>query len=139
MSCCRVAALISVVVLVIFVSRVVCWLYKYKPNPTPSGGGGSGGGIPFSGFVLPDVPINPAGGSIVDCTKYGTLATGSYTCPPGTIETGGVCYTDNWTANGGTKTAVCTVAYPGNTQLYTKCGIGIYDLAYGAPCKMLGP
>lgn len=142
----HVVALIAIVVLVMLIIALVWWLYKDKPIPTPSGGGGGGGTSSLAGITVPqgainvpDVPLNPAGGSIVDCDKYGTLATGGYSCAPGALEYGGVCYTDNWTMNGGTKTAVCTVEYPGSTQLYTKCGIGIYNLDYGAPCTMLGP
>lgn len=89
----------------------------------------------------PDAPLAPAGGTIIDCAKYGNLtAAGGLTCPTGTQDYGGYCYTDVWTAGGGTKTAVCTVDYgPPYTTYSTHCGIGIYYLNYGDPCPMVGP
>jgi hypothetical protein len=79
---------------------------------------------------------------ILDCFFYGYAnfigdADGPV-CKPGDSDYGGVCYTDTWTANGGSKTAVCTVSYPDISPfLITKCGIGIYNLDYGQPCDLI--
>lgn len=60
-------------------------------------------------------------------------------CPTGTQVYGGVCYKDVWTENGGTKVAVCSVYYGTYGGVVTECGVGIFDLDYGAPCPMVGP
>jgi len=60
-------------------------------------------------------------------------------CEPGKNYLGGLCYTDYWTAEGGEKTAVCTVNYGTYGGLVTDCFIGIQDLSIGDKCTMVGP
>lgn len=76
---------------------------------------------------------------IWDCPKYGNPHSlgldGGPICDTGAESYGGVCYNDVWTANGGTKTAVCTVEYPGSFEVVTNCFIGIQDIEQGAPCS----
>ena len=89
-------------------------------------------------------PAAPSGPPITDCTRFNAnqATVGQLNgpvCPTGTEKYGGICYTDTWTAEGGTKTAVCTVDWGTYGGVYTQCGIGIYDLNYGDPCPMVGP
>ena len=79
-----------------------------------------------------------------DCGTYATRSAALGTefgpqCPTGTQVYGGVCYEDVWTENGGVKVAVCSVYYGEYGGVVTRCGVGIYDLEYGAPCPMIGP
>lgn len=76
---------------------------------------------------------------ITDCSKYGKAQLPS--CPEGTQEFAGICYTDNWTKNGGKKTAICSVSYPGDGSLYTNCtgdiGAQIRGIYTGDICSNL--
>ncbi len=60
-------------------------------------------------------------------------------CPEGQNYYGGVCYTDYWTQQGGTKTAICTVDWGSYGGIETDCFIGIQDLSIGDDCPMVGP
>jgi len=120
-----------IIILIIFIAAMLYWLYSDKPVPTPPPGGG--------GSSIPDTPVPTPTGSITDCNKFGTLSTASPVCREGTQIWNGTCYTDVWSQAGGTKTALCTVSYGPYNGVYTKCGIGIYDLNYGDPCPMVGP
>lgn len=122
-----------IVILVVVIVLVVLLLVgtmsnNPPPNPPPN----------------PPNPPPPSGGSITDCSKYGAQGTpvgqpGGPMCAPGTVLWNGVCDKDLWTQYGGVKTAVETVYYGPYGGVKTKCGIGIYDLDYGAPCPMFGP
>lgn len=71
---------------------------------------------------------------ITDCAVYGNPNLPG--CPTGKAEYGGVCYTDNWTALGGTKTLLCTVSYKGDGSTFTPPTYvqAIYDLDTGMSC-----
>jgi len=122
--------IIAVIVVIIIVLVVGYYIYLYIEKPIPPV-------PPPSGGTIPDAPINPVSGTLTDCAKYGTPVTPT-ACPAGTQEYAGYCYTDVWSQYGGTKTAVCTVDYPGGIYLHTQCGIGIYYLNIGDPCPMVG-
>lgn len=76
-----------------------------------------------------------------DCPKYGNMhaigSEGGPICDSGAESYGGVCYNDVWTENGGVKTAVCTVKYPGSGDLFTNCGGEIQALSMGDDCSTL--
>lgn len=76
-----------------------------------------------------------------DCPKYGNPhligEDGGPECEAGAEEYGGLCYVDTWTANGGRKTAVCTVEYPGDSEVFTNCGGEIQALNIGDDCSTL--
>lgn len=120
------------IVLLVFLVALLYWLYSDKPIPAPPSGGGGGNAIP-------DTPIPTPTGSITDCNRFGNLSTASPVCREGTQIWNGTCYTDVWSQAGGQKTAICTVSYGSYGGVYTKCGIGIYDLNIGDPCPMVGP
>ena len=123
------ATVALIIVLLLFLALLFYWLYSDKPIPTPSNGGNA----------IPDTPFPTPTGSITDCNRFGNLSSGSPVCREGTQQWGGTCYTDVWSQAGGQKTAVCTVSYGSYGGVYTKCGIGIYDLNIGDPCPMVGP
>lgn len=119
----------GVIIFVIVVAVLVYYFYHDTPAPPPS---------PPSDTPLK--PISP--GSIVNCEEFGHDI-GAPICGPGTqgytIASSTSCYKDVWSANGGKKVAICSVYWGAYGGVYTKCGIGIYDLNIGDPCTMVGP
>lgn len=71
-----------------------------------------------------------------DCAKYASK-TSLPSCATGDQEYGGICYTDNWTANGGTKTSLCGVSYPGDGSVYLNCEGTINTISIGQSCSAL--
>lgn len=80
-----------------------------------------------------DIPSNNTG-YCSPCTPVGE--TGGPECPDGYEMYGGVCYLDRWTEFGGTKTAVCSVEYPGCSGAGYGCTVDITEnLPAGTPCN----
>ena len=124
---------VIVFVIIVIIIAVVLYFYFRSPPSPPSPPPPST--VPFGTISVPANLPN----TLTDCGHFGNSVPSGTFCPAGKADFQGICYDDTWSANGGTKTSICTVDYGPFQQLYTECGIGIYDLDYGAPCTMIGP
>ena len=123
------------ILIIIFVVIGIIIYYLYFNNPA----------IAPASLTKPlsDNPLEPLSpGAMVDCDQFGHNI-GAPACKTGTqgftLAGNTHCYKDVWSAQGGTKTAICTIDWGTYGGVVTRCGIGIYDLNIGDPCPMVGP
>jgi hypothetical protein len=121
---------IFLVIIVIIIYAVIC-----LENPINNI-------IPFVPITPPPLaPVVPVGPSTptTDCARFAVSVAkigepNGPTCPTGSQIWAGQCYKNIWSVDGGTKTATCRINYGSYGGVQTKCGVGVYNLDYGAPC-----
>lgn len=128
-------------ILIVQYERQSIYNYKYKMGSLLSIIGTIIGLIVLGviGVIIYFVYEAIASAPTTSCTTYAHTSAALGTengpgCAAGQDYYGGVCYNDYWTAEGGTKTAICTVDYGPYGGVFTECGIGIFDLNQGDTC-----